>query len=290
VARAAVKAKQQATAKAQATARARQRGRRKHSGGGNPNQELFFVRLRRHQKWIYAVLAVIFGLSFIFVGVGSGSGGGLSTLYNNLFGGSGGTSISKAQDEVKTNPAKGYYDLYTAYEQASQPALAITALQQYLGVKPQDADSWSLLGGLQQSQGAAYATQYQNAQASAQAADPSSSFLPGGALGSAVGSNPVYSDAAQTAAARTSLLYQKATGAYTGAVTSYQRASKLRPRNSTFLQELAQAAINAGNNPLAARSLRTYLNVYPHAPQRAAIEKEIASLSKGTSTAQSGNG
>ena len=28
------------------------RGRRRHSGGGNPNQDLFFVRLRRHQQWV----------------------------------------------------------------------------------------------------------------------------------------------------------------------------------------------------------------------------------------------
>src|SRR6201987_2412644 len=106
--RAAGKAKQQATAKAQATARARARGRRRHSGGGNPNQELFFVRLRRHQKGVYAGLAVVFRLSFVLVGVGSGGGGGLSQLYNGLFGGSGGTSISKAQAEIKTNPTKGY--------------------------------------------------------------------------------------------------------------------------------------------------------------------------------------
>jgi hypothetical protein len=96
MARAAVKAKQQEKAKAQ-PAKARARGRRRHSGGGNPNQELFFVRLRRHQKWVYAVLAVVFGLSFVLLGVGSGAGGGgLSSLWTNIFGGSGGSSISKA--------------------------------------------------------------------------------------------------------------------------------------------------------------------------------------------------
>jgi hypothetical protein len=60
MARAAVKAKQQAKAKAAQPAKTRARGRRRHSGGGNPNQDLFFVRLRRHQKWVYAALAVVF--------------------------------------------------------------------------------------------------------------------------------------------------------------------------------------------------------------------------------------
>jgi len=59
VARAAVKAKQQAKAKAHPakTSRGRRRG---HSGGGDPNQQLFFMRLRRRQRWVYAALAVIF--------------------------------------------------------------------------------------------------------------------------------------------------------------------------------------------------------------------------------------
>jgi len=47
MARAAVKAKQAQRAKAQPAKSAVRRGRRKHSGGGNPNQQLFFSRLRR---------------------------------------------------------------------------------------------------------------------------------------------------------------------------------------------------------------------------------------------------
>jgi tetratricopeptide (TPR) repeat protein len=284
MARAAVKAKQQATAKAQASARARERGRRKHSGGGNPNQELFFVRLRRHQKWVYAVLAVVFALSFVFVGVGSGSGGGLSQLYNGLFGGSGGTSVSKAQGEIKTNPTKGYRDLVTAYEQKGDNASAISALQQYLVRNKLDAASWGELGGLEMSQGSNYATQYQQAQQAAQQADPSAQFLPGGALGSAVGVNPTYQGASQQASAQTSNLYQQATSAYATAVTAYQRATKIKPHSATAWQELATAAANAGNANVAVDALRKYLKVYPSSPLRSQIEREIKQLSASTST------
>jgi hypothetical protein len=275
MARAAVKAKQQqAKAKAQP---AKPRGRRRHSGGGNPNQDLFFVRLRRHQKWVYAVLAVVFGLSFVLVGVGSGNGGGLTQLYNNLFGGSGGSSVSKAQDEIKTNPAKGYRDLATAYEQQGHPALAIAALTNYLAIQKTDAPSWGELGGLQLSQGTKYANQLQSAQVAAQQADPSAPFLPSGQLGAAVGTNPTYQGATQTASARTSILYQRATGAFTEAVNSYQRASNLHPRNTVYLQELAQAAINARNAPVAVRALQSYLKL-PTATQKKRIEQEIKSL------------
>jgi tetratricopeptide (TPR) repeat protein len=278
MARAAVKAKQLAAAKAQPP-KARARGRRRHSSGGNPNQDLFFVRLRRHQKWIYAMLAVVFGLSFVLVGVGSGNGGGLQQLWNNIFGGNGGgTSISKAQDEVKKNPAQGYLDLATAYSENSNPGLSIQAYHNYLKVKPKDADTWALVGGLELSQGSKYSTQSQNAQQAAQLADPSAPFLPGGTLGSAVGQNPAYAGASTAASTRTSTLFQKAQNEYTAAVSDYQAAVKLRPKNPAYLIELAQSGINAGNAKVALHALQTYLKVNPTAPNKKSIQNEIKAL------------
>src|SRR5436190_9403469 len=121
MARAAVKAKQQAQrAKGGAAAnKARPHGRRRHAAGGNPNQDLFFTRLRRKAKWVYVLLAVLFAITFAFLGVGSGSGG-LDQLVSglNIFGGGGGNSVSKAQSYIKKHPneGKGYRDLATAYE------------------------------------------------------------------------------------------------------------------------------------------------------------------------------
>jgi tetratricopeptide (TPR) repeat protein len=290
MARAAVKAKQQAKKAAQPT-KTRARGRRRHSGGGNPNQDLFFVRLRRHQKWVYAALAVVFAFSFVLVGVGSGNSGGLSQLYTGLFGGSGGSSISKAQDEIKRDPAKGYQDLALAYEQKGDLKNAIEALKSYLVIQKKDAATWATLAGLEMSQGNTFATQYQNAQQAAQTADPSAPFLPGGILGSAVGQNPTYQGASQDASARTSLLYQKATGAYGDAVTHYQRASKIRPRNTSYLQQLATAAQNAGNIKVTINAWKRYLRVDPNAPQKKQIEQQIKALQQqSTPTVQSGSG
>jgi tetratricopeptide (TPR) repeat protein len=290
MARAAVKAKQQARAKAQPT-KARARGRRRHSGGGNPNQDLFFVKLRRHQKWVYAVLAVVFGISFALLGVGSGNGGGLEQLWNGIFGGSGGTSITKAQDEIKSNPAKGYQDLALAYEQKGDLKGATTALRSYLALKKNDAKTWGTLAGLEMTQGNRYATQYQQAQQAAQAADPSAPFLPGGALGSAVGQNPTYQGASQTASAKTSLLYQNAIGAFGQALKDYQSALKVEPRNTVYLQQLATAAQYSSNTKVEANALRRYLKVNPNAPNRNALEKQIKALStQSTPTVQTGNG
>jgi tetratricopeptide (TPR) repeat protein len=276
--RAAVKAKQQAKAKAAQPAKARARGRRRHSGGGNPNQDLFFVRLRRHQKWVYAALAVVFAFSFVLVGVGSGNSGGLSDLWTGIFGGGGGTSISKAQDEIKKDPVKGYQDLALAYEEKGELKNAIEALKSYLVIRKNDAATWATVAGLEMSQGNTFATQYQNAQQAAQIADPSAPFLPGGTLGSAVGQNPTYQGASETAATRTSLFYQKATTAYASAVSHYQQAAKLRPKNGAYLQQLATAAQNAGNTKVTINALKRYLKVDPNAPLKKQIEKQIEAL------------
>src|ERR1700740_745758 len=134
MARAAVKAKQAQKKAVQPPAR--RSGKRRHSGGGNPNQQLFFMRLRRRAKPMYVLLAVLFGVTFAFIGVGTGSNSGLDQLFSglNIFG-SGGTSVSKANKESKTNPGKGYRDLATAYEAKSDNADAISALQQYTNIK-----------------------------------------------------------------------------------------------------------------------------------------------------------
>jgi tetratricopeptide (TPR) repeat protein len=288
MARAAVKAKQQAKAKAQ-PAKARARGRRRHAGGGNPNQQLFFVRLRRGQRWVYLLLAIVFAVTFAGVGIGSG-GGGLSQLYTGLFGSGSGNAVSKAQDEIRKDPAKGYRDLATAYETNGQNLQAITALQSYLGIKKKDANAWSELANLEQAEGNNQFQAYSNAQQVAQQADPSAPFQPGGTLATAVGTNSAYSGAAQRASTAASQIYQQATTAFAAAVTDYQKASKLQPHNPAPLEGVASAAASAGNAPVAVKALKTYLRRFPNAPNRAQVKAELKQLSAGQPTVSSGNG
>ena len=286
MARAAVKAKQQAKAKAHPSKAARKRGRRGHSGGGSANQDLFFVRLRRRQKWIYAFLAVIFALTFAGVGVGSGNGGGLDQLYSGLFGG-GGSSVSKAQDEIKKHPAKGYRDLATAYETKGDNAGAVTALQSYLALKKKDADVWAELGSLELTQAQTAGTQYQAAQQASQLADPSAAFLPGGTLAQAVGTNAAYQNAAQQASAQTSALYTQFTASLSGAVKDYQQVTKIRPHSSTAFEELATVATNAGSAQVALDAWKQVLKLDPHTAQRKQIEQQIKQLEKSLPASQS---
>jgi tetratricopeptide (TPR) repeat protein len=294
VARAAVKAKQQAARKAQPQkAVRRSRGRRRHAGGGNPNQDLFFMKLRRHAKWAYVVLALLFAITFAALGVGSGQSSGLDQIFSglNIFGGSGGTSVSKAEKEIEKHPnqAKGFRDLATAYEQKGDTGNAVSALQQYLDIKAKDADAWSELGGLQLQQGQDWAAKYQAAAAAQQAAAPSQPFLPAsGKLATAVGTNPIEQALASEASGTTNDYYQRATLGYQNAVQSYQQVATLRPKDANAQFQVASAAQTAGEYDVAVTALKKYLKLNPSTPQRAQIENLIKQLSPAPAKKSSG--
>jgi len=284
MARAAVKAKQ-AQKKAAQPAKAaprRQGGRRKHAGGGNPNQQLFFMRLRRKAKLAYLVLAVLFAITFAFLGVGSGTNGGLDQLFSglNIFSSSS-NPVSKAQKEIKDHPtaAKGYRDLATAYEGKGDTVNAITALQQYTTYKPKAAAAFSELGGLQMSQAQAYRTAYQAATQARQLAAPSASFLPTGKLGQGIGTNPVEQAAASQVDASVQVLQQQTQLAYTNAVASYQKAATLQPNEPNAWFTLGQTAQTSGDTATALTAYKRYLKLSPNSTFSTQIRQLIKSLS-----------
>jgi tetratricopeptide (TPR) repeat protein len=281
MARAAVKAKQAERAKAQPAKAAVRRGRRKHSGGGNPNQQLFFSRLRRRAKIAYVILAVLFAVTFAFLGVGSGSSG-LDQLFSgiNIFGG-GGSSVSKALKEAQKHPTdpKSFRDLATAYEAKGDTANSISALQQYTNLKPKDAKAWNELAGLELVQAQNLTTQYQDAYAAEQLAAPSAAFLPTGKLGTALGTDPIEQAAATTANAIVSDIGQQIGLAYNAEVSAYQQVVKLQPNDSNAQFQLAQAAQTAGQNAIAVKAYKAYLKLNPTSSSAAQIKALIKQLS-----------
>ena len=282
MARAAVKAKQQAKKATAQQPRTRQRGgRRKHAAGGNPNQQLFFVRMRRSAKPIYVLLAVLFAATFAFLGVGSGSSG-LDQLFSgiNIFHHSG-TSLSSAQKYVAKHPndPKGFRDLATAYESKNDTSGAISALQQYTNIKRKDVKAWTELGNLQQQQAQSYATQYQNVYEARQLAAPSQPFLPTGKLGTAIGTNQIEQTAASLADSQLQTLQQQVQLGFSNAVSSYQQAANLAPRDSNNWFTLAQTAQQSGDVKTAVKAYKRFLALNPDSPTTAQIKALIKQLS-----------
>jgi tetratricopeptide (TPR) repeat protein len=288
MARGAVKAKQAQSQKDKAThgaskhsTRGRASGRKRHASGGNPNQQLFFSRMRRRAKPAYLILAVLFAVTFAFLGVGSGGNSGLDQLFNglNIFS-SGGSSISKAQKEVQKSPTdpKGFRDLATAYESKGDTANAISALQQYTTLKPKDPKVWSELAGLQLTQAQSYATKYQAASQVQQLAAPSQGFRPTGALGTALGTNPIEAAAAASASTATNDFYQRATVGYSDAISSYKSLVKLEPNNADAEFQLAQAAQTAGDTASAIAAYKAFVKLNPDSSTAAQVRQLIKQL------------
>ncbi|MDE3190982.1 MAG: tetratricopeptide repeat protein [Acidobacteriota bacterium] len=284
MARAAVKAKQAQKAKVQPAPKTRARGRRRHASGGNPNQQLFFVRMRRSARPMYFILAVLFAATFAFLGVGSGSGG-LQQLFSNLnIFGSSGTSISKALGEVQKHPTdpRARRDLATAYEAKGDTFLAIQALQAYTTLRPKDAKAWTELAGLQETAAQDFLTQYQNAYANQQLAAPSQSLLPSATspLGQALGTNPIEQTAATQQNAIVTNLAQQVQAEYTGAVASFQKVAALEPDNANAQFQLAQAAQTSGDRTTAVAAYRRYLKLSPGGSTAAQVRSLIKQLTK----------
>jgi tetratricopeptide (TPR) repeat protein len=283
MARAAVKAKQQAQAKQKAAQPAPRRGggRRRHAAGGNPNQQLFFMRLRRKAKFAYVLLAVLFAVTFAFVGVGSGTNGGLDQLFSglNIFSHSG-TSVSKAQKEISKHPndPKGYRDLATAYEGKGDTPNAISALQSYTAQKPKDVAAWNELGGLQLTQAQSYLSQYQAAAQNAQLAAPSQAFLPVGKLGTALGTNKIEQASAQQVDSAVQGLQSQTQLAFSNAVQSFTKVTTLTPKDPTAWFQLGQTAQQSGDLKSAISAYKHYLKLDPTSTNAAQIRALIKQL------------
>jgi hypothetical protein len=245
--------------------------------------------MRRKAKFVYFLLAILFALTFAFLGVGSGSNSGLSDLFRNIniFGSGGGTSVSSAQKEIQKHPnsPKGYRDLATAYEAKNDTAAAITALQQYVALKKKDGKALSELAGLQLTQAADYQNQYGNAYQIQRQASPSASFLPTGKLGTALGTNPIEQAQSSLAGQTASDLYQRMSLSYANAVATYQQLAKLQPNNPDAQFQLGNTAQTAAQitgsptfNLTAVTAYKAYVKLNPDAATAAQVRQLIKQL------------
>jgi len=102
---------------------------------------MFFPRLRRHAKWMFVFLALVFGLGFVVFGVGAG-GTGIGDIFRDQ-GTSSGQSVSDARKEAEAHPKnpQAWRDLATALQTEGETAAAIDALDRAITLKPKAADA-----------------------------------------------------------------------------------------------------------------------------------------------------
>jgi tetratricopeptide (TPR) repeat protein len=252
-------------------------------------EELFFQRLRTHAKWAYVFLAAAFLATFVLLGVGSGSSD-LSSIFQNAFGGSGGTSIGKLESKVNKHPqdAASWRELATAYETKQRSADAITALERYTALKPKDAGALSELGSQYTNLANTYATDYQNAQLEGAMAAPQTLFTPpasttfGKIFADPKGlQDPIATLLQSQATTKLQAAYSKYQQAQSNAEATYKKVAKLTPNDVTVQYQLGQAAQAAGDYAGAAAAYRRFLKLAPtdvDAPQvKQLLQQALAS-------------
>jgi tetratricopeptide (TPR) repeat protein len=273
----------------------RTHGRRK------PNtleEELFFERLRRHAKWAYIGLAVVFALSFAFLGVGSGSSG-LSEFFQNAFsfGGNSATgSISKLQEETRKHPtdATAFRDLATALETKNRTDEAINALERYAALRPKDADGLQELALQYTKKASDLSTEAQAAQAEAPLASRSD-FLPPSTtpLGKLYADTNVLGDPIEQAVTslvneKTQKLADEYRTVQTKTVSTYTRLAALDPADAQTQALLGYAALQANDVLTAKKAFQRYIKLAPDGPDAARVKQILKQLSAQPASGSSG--
>jgi tetratricopeptide (TPR) repeat protein len=252
-------------------------------------EELFFSRLRVHAKWMFALLAVAFGLGFVIFGVGSGSTGISDALQNAFnFGGSG-TSIGSLEKKVAKHPqsAADWRALATAYEGKQRTQDAIDALERFTALRPKNADALGELASEYAALVQKNYTTYQTALAAGAAADPAGQFQPatsspfGKAFGgSAAPKSPIDAAVESQASTNISNLSETLSASEQLTVSTYQRLAKLTPKDATTQLQLGQYAQATGNTPVAIAAFKKFLKLAPSDVEAPTVRKTLKSLLK----------
>jgi tetratricopeptide (TPR) repeat protein len=272
----------QRTQREQPVARQEQPPKRRESY----EDHLFFTRLRRRAKWVFAALAVIFAVGFVVFGVGTGvSGGNIGDFLRDLFGGDGTevASVADALENVQDNPndADALRELANAYQAAGQTRDAATTLEQYVELRPDNPDALRQLAVLYERQ-AALSNQRASAllgQGIGQSFSAEAWTFPGtsGFLG-AIGENRIDDAVTNQRSASASAAGNEATRWLEKAVTAYDRLVAADPSNTTALIQLAVAASSAGQTEAAIDAYERYLEVDPTGAYAETAKRQLENL------------
>jgi tetratricopeptide (TPR) repeat protein len=244
---------------------------------------MFFPKLRKRAKWVFAFLALVFALSFAFLGVGAG-GSGIGDYISQLFhtqDTAGTPSIDAAKAKVEKDPknAAAQLELANAYQVANRTDDAIASLEAYKKLKPNDTDALQQLASLY----AAKATTAEQRAQAVQSADSGAFFdnlivNPSSKFGSAIG-QPQISELQQQKIQKAYTDAQiEATGAHSKEAEIWESLTKLEPQNTDFLQSLGVAKAQSGDLDGSIATFKKVLEISPDDPNADRIKDIIKQL------------
>ena len=246
---------------------------------------MFFPRLRRHAKWMFVFLALVFGLGFVVFGVGAG-GTGIGDIFRDQGGTSSGQSVSDARKDAAEHPnnAQAWRDLSTALQTEGDTAGAIDALNRAITLKPKSPDAYRELAGLHLTRASEYQQQLQQAQIAAAFRAPGTAFPSlTTKSGKPTFTNPLESAVISGLTNDTSTLYQQAASEAAGTVDAYQKLARLQPNDPNVQLELAQAAQQTGDATTAIAAYERFLKLAPDDPNASVVQAQLKQLRKNAS-------
>jgi tetratricopeptide (TPR) repeat protein len=243
---------------------------------------MFFPRLRRQAKWMFVLLALVFGLGYVIFNVGGTiPGTGLGDILQNAGGGTGAPDVGDAEDRVRDSPRDpaAYLALTDALTQNNRAEEAIPVLEQYLELRPRDEDQISRLAGLYMAKGARHQQDAALAQAELQAAAPGTAFAPASGLVTQLRAQGEVARALSSDAnERLSRASGEASVAFQQSRDQWKRLGELSPNDSSVQFSLAQSAEQAGDYATAIAAYKRFIRLAPDDPNVPAIRRQIQLL------------
>jgi cytochrome c-type biogenesis protein CcmH/NrfG len=221
---------------------------------------------------MFALLAVIFALSFAFLGVGSGSSG-LSDFLNgniNLFGGGSEDVVKSLQKKVQKNPQNAALrlQLAQAFDGKGRIDESVAAYEAYRKLRPQNVDGLSQIAGEYGKQAQQFQAQAQNV---SQTTAPPMSVLnaytpapPTSPLGKALAklAVPAFS-ASSLQQGQALVLQQKARQSYARRAAAFRKLAEIQPDETSWLFQVADTERQAGNTDKAIAAYQAFIKKFP---------------------------
>ena len=232
---------------------------------------MFFPKLRRKAKWVFALLAVAFALAFVVAGVGSGFGSGLGDYLADIFTtqpGTGNTDAAAAREKAVKNPqdeaAVESYRESILQDTSLSVDQQIAEFNRYLELRPRDTDALQQLAGLYLTKAGAAEQRARAAQQSAASAffvneiqNPSSEFA------QAVGPAPITDQIRTEASTTYAAAITEAQQLYGQEAETWQRVATLQPEEPEVFFQLGRASQQAGNTKEAISAFERYIEIAP---------------------------
>jgi tetratricopeptide (TPR) repeat protein len=246
---------------------------------------MFFPRLRRRAKWVFAFLALAFGLGFVVFGVGTGiSGTSLGDIFQDILqqrSAASSESVEDAREKVRKNPrdAAAQLELATALQSDGRLAEAVTALERYTALRPRDTDALQQLAVLWGTQAARARQDAEAAAAEAQEANLSATFVQGESVFLQTLYQTKVSEAvSELANARSSEAQARAFEASRNEADVYERLSVLLPDEAVIFLQLGQASFASGDTQGAIKAWKRFLKLAPDDSSAPLIRQQLELL------------